>query len=286
MKKTVFDFCDPSELKNLFDLCISEDGARQDVTTLATIEKGRNGMGAIMAKEDLVLSGIEAATIFFKWFNPEMTIEILAKDGQTLHAGDVAAQVTGSVHLLLAVERSALNLLQHLSGIATLTRRFVDEIKGTKATVLDTRKTIPGLRKLAKYAVYCGGGRNHRLGLNDAILIKDNHVTAAGSVGQAVIAARLNSPSDMMIEVEVSNLRELEEAMDAGAHRALLDNMSLDEMTECVNQAKGRIVLEASGNVTLKTIREIALTGVDFISSGALTHSSGAADLNMKIRLL
>lgn len=276
-------FFPESQLKDLYAHTICEDGALDDITTKCTVPPHYQGIGKIRAKSDLVLAGLDAATRFFSFFDPEISIEILHQDGEKLSPMKVAATIRGRVHSLLAVERSALNLLQHLCGIATLTAKFVEEVRETNAKILDTRKTIPGLRGLAKYAVHCGGGHNHRVGLNDAILIKDNHVAAAGGVGKAVLAARSTIGEEKFIEVEVGDLRQLEEAMDAGADRAMLDNMPLEQMALCVNKAAGRIELEASGNVSFSNVRSIAMTGVDFISIGALTHSAPAADLNMKI---
>ncbi len=274
------------ELRLLFDRAMTEDGARKDITTLLTVPETAHGVGIIRAKENLVLAGLLPACRFFQFFDPDVIIEVLATDGDRLKAGDAAARIEGSQHTLLAVERSALNLLQHLSGIASLTARFVQTVEGTKTKVLDTRKTVPGLRNLAKYAVFCGGGTNHRVGLHDAVLIKDNHVAAAGGVGKAVLLAHSKGKADLFVEVEVRTVQELEEAIDGGANRALLDNMTIQQMEQCVERAGGRIELEASGNVTLESIREIAQTGVNFISSGALTHSAPAADLNMKIEPL
>ena len=283
MNKTVYDFVSEASIRRLFDDAIDEDGARSDLTSLYTIDENARGIARIRAKQELVLCGIDAAALFFKWFDPTAQFEKLRNDGDVLVKGDVAATITGSMRTLLAVERSALNLLQHLSGIATKTGAFVSLISGTGAKMLDTRKTLPGYRMLQKYAVYCGGGENHRLGLHDAVLIKDNHVESAGGVGRAVILARTKGGPDLFIEVEVRTPQELEEAMDAGADRALLDNMSPEVMRRCVGMAKGRISTEASGNVDIGNVAEIAATGVDYISSGALTHSPKAADLNMKI---
>ena len=277
------DFFSESQLLALYEKAMAEDGAFDDITTGLTIPSHYQGIGKIRAKSELVLAGLEAASRFFSFFDPDVSIKMLRHDTDHLAPMEVAATVSGNVHTLLAVERSALNLLQHLCGIATLTAEFVDQIEGTEAKILDTRKTVPGLRGLAKYAVYCGGGQNHRIGLHDAILIKDNHIAAAGGVGKAVLAAGAGTGNHRFIEVEVSDIRQLEEAMDAGANRAMLDNMSVQQMTQCVKRASGRIELEASGNVAIDNVQAIAITGVDFISVGAITHSAPAADLNMKI---
>jgi len=285
MTKSLNDFMDQNALFDLFNTALSEDGAKNDITSDLTIPGQLQGVGKIMAKQQLTLCGITAAESFFDWFDPSLTFTQLKTDGQSLNPGDIAAKVTGPVKSLLAVERIALNLLQHLCGIATLASVYAKKIQGSGARVLDTRKTIPGLRGLEKYAVYCGGGTNHRFGLNDAVLIKDNHITACGSVSDAILKAKTGTKGEMFIEVEISDPLDLETAIDAGADRALLDNMTLDQLALCVKRGKGKIELEASGNVNLETISDIANTGVDFISVGRLTHSAPAADLNMKISL-
>ena len=284
--RALSSFISPEALQDLIDRALDEDGARNDLTTRFTVEPKQRGIGRIRAKQSLVLSGLEAATLFFLRLDADIRVEVLARDTDRMSAGDVAATFEGALGALLAAERSALNLLQHLSGIATLTARFADRIADTSARILDTRKTIPGLRCLEKYAVHCGGGHNHRMGLHDAVLIKDNHAAAAGSVGQAVLKARVEGGADLFIEVEVGDLAQLEQAMDAGANRALLDNMDPNQLRRCVQRSQGRIELEASGNVSYENVRDIALSGVDFISIGALTHSAPAADLNMKIEPL
>ena len=283
MPLSFYDFFDESKLKDLFARSVDEDGAHRDITSQLVIPSEMQGIGRIMAKQDLVLAGIEPATRFFVYFDSEIRVEIKIEDGMQMSVGDVAATVEGSMRTLLAIERSSLNLLQYLSGIASLTAQFVERVKGTKARILDTRKTIPGMRGLEKYAVHCGGGQNHRLGLHDAILIKDNHIAAAGGVGKAVLRAKIEGGLDRFVEVEVKDIAQLEQALDAHADRALLDNMTPDQLAGCVERAAGRIELEASGNVTLDNIGRIARTGVDFISIGALTHSAPAVDINMKI---
>jgi nicotinate-nucleotide pyrophosphorylase (carboxylating) len=279
----IIQYISETEIGELYERAIEEDGALDDVTSRLTIPPGARAVGTLRAKQTLILSGIEVAARFFRLYDTALTIEILSTDGTELLAGSPVATITGSAHSLLAVERSALNLLQHLCGIATLTGEFVKTVVGTKAKILDTRKTIPGFRRLEKYAVACGGGVNHRLGLHDAILIKDNHAVAAGGVGKAVLAVKTGADRPMFTEVEVSDPRGLEEAIDAGADRALLDNMELAMIRHCVELAGERIELEVSGNVDLETVGSIAQTGVDFISIGRLTHSAPAADLNMKI---
>jgi nicotinate-nucleotide pyrophosphorylase (carboxylating) len=197
--------------------------------------------------------------------------------------GGCIAEISGNLSSMLTAERVALNFLQRMSGIATLTRRYVDEVKGTKAKILDTRKTAPGLRYLDKYAVRIGGGHNHRFGLYDGVLIKDNHIAAAGGISQALARVRGRLPHTLKVEIEVKNLQELKEAMDSGADVIMLDNMSLDDMGKAVAATGGRVPLEASGNVSLANVRKIAETGVDFISVGALTHSVAAADISLMI---
>jgi nicotinate-nucleotide pyrophosphorylase (carboxylating) len=283
IKLNAMDFISESELNTLIDLSFAEDGARDDLTTRLTIPPAALGIAKIRAKQELILCGIEPAIRYFNRFDPTTQTQIHIHDGARLMPGDIAATIKGTMHTLLAVERPALNLLMHLCGIATWTARFTHEVAGTGATILDTRKTIPGFRGAAKYAVLCGGGANHRKGLGDAVLIKDNHAAAAGSVGKAVLQARSKSDPALFIEAEASTLKDLEEAMDAGANRVLLDNMTNDQLAKCVKWANGRIALEASGGVNLETVRGIAQTGVNFISIGALTHSAPAADLNMKI---
>jgi nicotinate-nucleotide pyrophosphorylase (carboxylating) len=210
---------------------------------------------------------------------------LLLSDGATFSVGDVIAQLSGPAADLLAGERVALNFLQHLSGIATLTKRFVEAVAGTKARIVDTRKTTPGLRLLEKYAVRAGGGHNHRLGLDDGVLIKDNHIVAAGGVAAAVTRARADAPHTVKIEVECTNIAQVDEALLAGANAILLDNMSLAEMTDAVGRIGGRAVVEASGGVTLDRVVAVAQTGVDLISVGALTHSASAVDLSMRVTL-
>jgi nicotinate-nucleotide pyrophosphorylase (carboxylating) len=237
----------------------------------------------MLAKQDLVLAGIEVSRQVFFLLDSGIRFDALAKDGDRVPAGAEIAGLSGNTRSLLMGERVALNLLQHMSGIATLTARYVERISGTKARMLDTRKTLPGLRELEKYAVRMGGGRNHRMGLYDMVLIKDNHIKAAGSITQAVESAK-RTTRELRIEVETSNLEEVREALAVKADIIMLDNMTLDTMREAVRVVNGRALIEASGNVTLETVRGIAETGVDLISSGSLTHSAPAADISMKIK--
>ena len=271
-------------LKNFIEQALSEDIGPGDVTSEAIILADAVATAEIKAKQDLVLAGLEVGREVFLYLDPATAFEPLAKDGDRIKAGTVLARVSGGTWTLLAGERVALNLLQHMSGIATLTTRYVEQLKGLKAQILDTRKTLPGLRRLEKYAVLMGGGKNHRFGLYDGILIKDNHITAAGGITKAVELARKNAHHLLRIEVETGNIDEVREALAARVDIIMLDNMPLDMMREAVRLIAGRALVEASGNVTLETVRAIAETGVDFISSGSLTHSAPAADISMKIK--
>lgn len=262
---------------------LSEDLGNGDVTSEAIIPADAAATAEIRAKQDLVLAGIDISREVFRFLDPAITFEALAGDGDRVTTGTVLARVVGRTRVLLAGERVALNLLQHLSGIATLTSRYVAAVSGTKARILDTRKTLPGLRALEKYAVTVGGGRNHRFGLYDGILIKDNHIAAAGSITKAVESARKKAHHLLRIEVETKNLEEVREALAAQADGIMLDNMSVELMTQAVQMIGGTALTEASGNVTLETVRTIAETGVDFISTGSITHSAPAADISMKI---
>lgn len=270
-------------LKKIVQLALVEDIGPGDVTTEATIPIGSTSDAVMLAKQDLVLAGLDLSREVFHHLDPGIQFTPLAKDGDRIKSGTEIAKLTGKTRVLLSAERVALNLLQHMSGIATLTSKYVEQIKGTKAQVLDTRKTLPGLRQLEKYAVRIGGGKNHRMGLYDMILIKDNHIEAAGSITKAVESARKKMPK-LKIEVETRNLEEVREAVAAKADIIMLDNMPLEMMREAVKLINGRALVEASGNVMLEAIRAIAETGVDYISCGALTHSAPAADISMKIK--
>ena len=270
-------------IADLISHALAEDIGRGDVTSEATVPADSVSTAVMLAKQDLVLAGIEVARDVFHYLDPAILFKTVAKDGDVIHAGTEIARLSGNTRVLLAGERVALNLLQHMSGIATLTAAYVDTIKGLKAEVLDTRKTLPGLRQLEKYAVRMGGGKNHRMGLYDMVLIKDNHIKAAGSITKAMERARRKS-GKLTIEVETGNLNEVREALASKADIIMLDNMPLDLMSEAVQIIKGQALVEASGNVTLDTIRAIAETGVDFISSGSLTHSAPAVDISMKIK--
>ena len=260
---------------------LEEDIGTGDVTSLATIEPGTQASAELVAKEDFVLAGIGVAQRVFQLLSAETAFENLIADGQAVKRGDVIAWIKGDAAVLLQGERVALNLLQRMSGVATLTAAFVREVEGTEAVVVDTRKTTPGLRVLEKYAVRMGGGGNHRMALYDAVLIKENHIAAAGGITAAVGRARQRVPHTQKIEVEVRNQEEVAEALEAGADILLLDNMTIAELTAAVEQVGSQAMTEASGGVNLETVREIAETGVRLISVGALTHSYRSVDISM-----
>lgn len=263
---------------------LKEDINYIDVTTDHLIPEEQESDAVFLAKEDGVLCGMEIALRTLRFLDPGVTVEAYQRDGDALRKGQVFARVHGYTRALLKGERTALNLLQHLSGIATAAACAVKTVEGTRASVCDTRKTLPGLRVLEKYAVTVGGGKNHRFNLSDAALIKDNHVDAAGGIGKAVAALRAHVGHTVKIEVETRNLAEVADALKAGADIIMLDNMSLEDMREAVRVTAGRVPLEASGGVTQETLRAIAETGVDLISIGALTHSVKALDISMKLR--
>ncbi len=271
-------------LRKLIEQALTEDVGHGDVTSEATIPAESVSVALMIVKQDIVLAGLDAGCAVFHYLDPDIQIVAFAKDGDRINAGTEIARLSGRTRALLAGERVALNLLQHLSGIATLTASYIDKCRGCKAEVLDTRKTLPGLRQFEKYAVFIGGGKNHRFGLFDGVLIKDNHIKAAGGIARAVESARKSVHHMMKIEVETKTLNEVREAIAVKADVIMLDNMPLDVMREAVKMIDGRALVEASGNVTLGTVRQIAETGVDFISSGSLTHSAPAADISMKIQ--
>jgi nicotinate-nucleotide pyrophosphorylase (carboxylating) len=269
------------DLDDFVQRVLAEDlGSGGDVTSKATIAKDAWFTAAMNCREPIVLAGIDIATAFFLTLDPEMHVERLVTDGDRIDAGAGLLRLEGQARAMLTAERSALNTLQHLSGIATLTRRYVDAIEGTGAILLDTRKTIPGLRALEKYAARMGGAENHRMRLDDGLLIKDNHVGVCGGVAEAVRAAR-DYGSGMQIQVEVDRVEQIEPALDAGADRLLLDNMKPDMLREAVALVAGRVPLEASGGVNLDTVRGIAETGVDYISVGRITQSAPAVDIGL-----
>jgi len=259
---------------------LDEDGAFDDVTTIATVVSDRRSRGTLMARENGVVCGIPLALEAFRLLDPKVSIRVDREDGARVRPGEPVLFVTGHARGLLSAERVALNYLQRLSGIATLTARYVEAVKGTKAKILDTRKTTPGWRTLEKYAVRAGGGTNHRMNLSTGVLIKDNHLAAVdGDIGMAVSRARAIAMPGVKIEVECDRLEQVERAVEAGADVILLDNMTPDLMHECVRLVNGRSILEASGGVNLSSVRRIAETGVDWISVGALSHSAPSLDL-------
>jgi nicotinate-nucleotide pyrophosphorylase (carboxylating) len=269
------------EIERIIRTALQEDIGLGDITTQATIAPGTMARAELVAKQDFVLAGIDVARQVFGQLDPSAAFEKLREDGQRVQRGDVLAWIKGDAAVLLQGERVALNLLQRMSGIATHTAAFVKELEGTGTAVVDTRKTTPGLRVLEKYAVRAGGGRNHRTSLYDGVLIKENHVAAAGGIAVAVARAREIAPHTLRIEVETRNLVEVEEALAANADVIMLDNMDLDNLRQAVALIDGRAITEASGGVTLETVRGIAETGIDFVSVGALTHSSPAVDISM-----
>ncbi|MDP2682821.1 MAG: carboxylating nicotinate-nucleotide diphosphorylase [Deltaproteobacteria bacterium] len=271
------------KIQDIIETALAEDIGSGDVTTMAIADKNDEGAVEIIAKENLVVAGILIAEAVFKTIDKKIEFKPFVTDGGTVRKGKVIAKVSGKLSTLLAGERVALNFLQRLSGIATLTRLFTDKIKGFNIKILDTRKTTPGLRILEKYAVRMGGGWSHRFGLCDGVLIKDNHIAAVGSVAEAVRRARDSAPKNMLIEVETKNLSEVKEALLAGADVIMLDNMKPAAMRQAVKIIGKTALVEASGGVNLKNVRAVAETGVDFISVGALTHSARAVDISMEV---
>jgi len=278
---------DPEALDTLIDLALGEDVGSGDVTTLWTVSQNLHGQATIVAKEEVVVAGMKAALAVFRRVDPDLELRVKRNSGHAAARGETLLRIEGSLRSILTSERVALNFLGRLSGIATFTRRFVRELSGTGVTILDTRKTTPGWRLLEKEAVQAGGGGNHRMGLHDMVLVKDNHIRAAGSIREAVEAVREKNLEGLLVEVEVKNLKEVGEALDMGVDRILLDNMDLEEMREAAKRVRGlegeRPKLEASGNMRLERVRAVAETGVDFISVGALTHSAPSADLSLNI---
>lgn len=268
-------------IDRIIENALLEDIHTGDITTQAVVPGKRSAAARLIAKESMVLAGIDVAARVFVLVDPEVVFTARFSDGSLLRAGDLIADITGDAASLLQAERVALNLLQRMCGIATLTARYKQAVGGTGAKVVDTRKTTPGLRQLEKYAVRIGGGSNHRSGLYDAVLIKENHIAAAGGLSVAVERARAFVPHTMKIEVETETLDQVAEALSAGADIIMLDNMDLETMRRAVALIGGRSLTEASGGVTLETIAGIAATGVDIISVGALTHSARAMDISM-----
>lgn len=264
---------------------LAEDlGTGGDVTSAATVPQDARFSAEMNARQPLVVAGIDLAAAFFRALDEHVELELIAKDGDRAERGTTLMRLSGNARAMLTAERSALNTLQHLSGIATLTRRYADEIAGTRAVLLDTRKTIPGLRLLEKFAAKMGGAHNHRMRLDDGVLIKDNHVALCGGVAEAVRRAKA-AQTGLQVQVEVDRIDQIEEALAAGADRLLLDNMDPAELREAVRLVSGRVPLEASGGVTLETIRFLAETGVDFISVGRITQSAAAVDIGLDYSL-
>lgn len=273
---------DPAEVERVIRTALAEDlGLGADVTTLATIPAAMEGEANVVARTPGVVSGLYVAEAVFDRIEPVSAVH-RAADGDRVSPGDVLMTVHGSLRAILTGERTALNLLTHMSGIATLTRLWADAVAPAGARVRDTRKTLPGLRVLEKYAVRCGGGVNHRMSLGDAALIKDNHVAAAGSVAAAYLAVREVAP-DVVVEVECDSLEQVAEAVGAGADLILLDNFGLDDMRKAVDLVGGRVLLEASGGLRLELAAEVAATGVDYLAVGALTHSAPALDIGLDL---
>jgi nicotinate-nucleotide pyrophosphorylase (carboxylating) len=270
-------------LRAVIRAALKEDIGRRDVTTAAVLTGEETGRAQAVAKSDTVVAGLEVFRETFLSLDSTLVFTGLFEDGRTAAPGDVLAEISGRLASILTAERVALNLFQRMCGIASATSRYVAAVQGTGAKILDTRKTMPGLRVLDKYAVSVGGGFNHRFGLDDGVLIKDNHIAAAGGIREALMRIRGQVPYTMKVEVEVGNRQELAEALGSGADVIMLDNMSPDDMKAAVFLVGGAVPLEASGNVTLANVRQIAETGVDYISVGALTHSVTAADISLKI---
>ena len=266
-------------------MALNEDVGTGDITTETTIPAGKKANGRFIAKEDMVVCGLEIAELVFHTVDKDIDFSANVKDGDFVKKGDCIATVRGNARNVLTGERTALNLLQRMSGIATRTNEAVKCVDGTNAKIADTRKTTPGLRVLEKYAVRVGGGTNHRFNLADGILIKDNHIAVSGGIKQAVVNARKTAPHTLKIEVEVENEEMLNEALEAKADIIMLDNMTNEQMKKCVEITNGRALLEASGNMGEKDLRAVADTGVDLISIGALTHSVKAADISLKFTI-
>jgi nicotinate-nucleotide pyrophosphorylase (carboxylating) len=268
-------------IKKIIKIALAEDIGTGDITTQTSVSPKKKGRALAVAKENFIIAGIDVFAETFQYLDESIKVKKLMDDERRVKKGDVIAEISGSLSNILQAERVALNLFQRMCGIASLTAKYVKAVRGTKVIILDTRKTVPGLRILDKMAVRIGGGRNHRIGLYDGILIKDNHIEAAGGITFAVKAQRKNP--FMKIEVEAKNIKEVKEALKCDVDVIMLDNMSFPAMKKAVDLVNGRTLLEASGNVSLKNVADIAAIGVDFISVGELTHSVRAADISLKI---
>ncbi len=274
-----------AEIRRAVRIALDEDLGSGDVTTLATVPPSAKSVALMRAREPLVVAGIQFAETAFRARSPEIKIKKLSRDGAGVNAGEALLKISGPACAILSAERVALNFVQRLSGIATATAQFVETVKGTNAKILDTRKTTPGWRRFEKFAVICGGGKNHRLGLFDLVLIKDNHLAALrhetpNAIAAAVSRARKKFPT-LKVEVEADTLEQVGQAADAGADIILLDNMTVAQLRQAVKIVRGRAKTEASGGVNLKTVRAIAKTGADYISVGAITHSARAVDIGL-----
>jgi len=276
---------DLQTLDSIISVALREDLGFGDITTQAVVSPNMKARGEFVAKQDFVLAGWPVVVRTFHHVSEKIVVESPFRDGDAVAKDSVFGNISGPAARLLSGERVALNFLQRLSGIATLTRQFVEAISGTGTSILDTRKTTPGLRALEKYAVRMGGARNHRFGLSDGVLIKENHITAAGGVAEAIRKARAAIDHLKKIEIEVTTFEELKQALDAGADVILLDNMTPDQVKNAVQQAGGRVPLEVSGGIHLGNVRDYALNGVDFISIGALTHSFMSADISLELKM-
>lgn len=269
-------------LDEFLQKALSEDVGSGDVTTNCCVPEGSFSTGMFMAKEPGVICGLGVLERVFSLLDAKVCVTLLVKDGATVKAGDIIAEISGPSRSILTGERTALNLLQHMSGVATRTAEAVGAVNGTGAKIVDTRKTIPGLRVLDKYAVRCGGGANHRFNLSDGVLIKDNHIKASGGIAEAVAQARRGCPHTLKIEIETETLGQVKEALAAGADIIMLDNMALEAMADAVKLINGNALTEASGNMGERDLQKVAETGVDYISIGALTHSLKALDISLK----
>jgi len=272
------------QIQQIIDVALAEDIGTGDITTGATVSPKKKGRAQAMAKSDFVIAGLEVFEAVFQAVDKDIRVKKIISDGSRAKKGDIIAEVTGSLSGILQAERVALNLFQRMCGISTLTAKYVEAVRGKKAKILDTRKTVPNLRVLDKMAVRIGGGANHRTGLYDGVLIKDNHIEAAGGITAAVQKQRKRLSHHLKIEVETKNIREVKEALKCGVDIIMLDNMTVNDMKKAVDFVAGRALLEASGNVNLERVAQIAATGVDFISVGELTHSVRAADISLNVK--
>lgn len=270
-----------AEVDDFINRSLAEDIGRGDLTTMVTIPAGTKLKASMVARQEVVVCGIDIAALTFRRVHQDIKVEVKVRDGDKVAKGTVLAVVEGDARPVLAAERTALNILQHLSGIATEVRKYAEAVEGTGCTLIDTRKTIPTLRNLAKYASFIGGARNHRIRLDDGVLIKDNHIAAAGSLTETVRRAKRATPALTVIEVECDTLEQVKEAAESGVDMILLDNMGVEDLKKAVAIVNRRCRIECSGGVTLETVRDKAMTGVDFISSGRMTQSAPAVDIGL-----